>query len=118
VDFGSTPATDVTVVNATTITALSPADTGTVDITVTTPNGKSATSPADQFTYVAAPVVAGISPAVGPVTGGTFVTITGSNLAGVTAVNFGTTAVTSLISFGVALFDSPRSDRRAVLLGM
>jgi hypothetical protein len=98
VDFGSVPATGVMVTSATTITALSPSGTGTVDVTVTTPNGKSATSPADQFTYVAAPVVAGISPAVGQVTGGTFVTITGTNLAGATAVNFGTAVVTSLIS--------------------
>ena len=44
-------------VNDTTITADSPAGTGTVDVTVTTPAGTSATSPADQFTYtvVAAP---------------------------------------------------------------
>jgi hypothetical protein len=98
VDFGSVAATGVMVTSATTITALSPSGTGTVHVTVITPNGKSAASPADQFTYVAAPVVAGISPAVGPVTGGTFVTITGTNLAGATAVNFGTAAVTSLIS--------------------
>ena len=59
VDFGTTPATDVTVVSDTTITADSPAGTGTVDVTVTTPAGASATSPADQFTYtvVAAPTV-------------------------------------------------------------
>ena len=51
VDFGTTAATNVTVVNDTTITADSPAGTGTVDVTVTTPGGTSATSPADQFTY-------------------------------------------------------------------
>ena len=37
VDFGTTPATDLTVVSDTTITADSPAGTGTVDVTVTTP---------------------------------------------------------------------------------
>ena len=42
---------------APTITATSPAGTGTVDVTVTTPGGTSATSPADQFTYTAAPAV-------------------------------------------------------------
>ena len=41
-------------VNDTTITADSPAGTGTVDVTVTTPGGTSATSAADQFTYIAA----------------------------------------------------------------
>ena len=55
VDFGTTAATDVTVVNGTTITADSPAGTGVVDVTVITPAGTSATSPADQFTYVAPP---------------------------------------------------------------
>jgi hypothetical protein len=53
VDFGTTPATGVTVVNSTTITADSPAGSGVVDVNVTTPGGKSATSSADQFTYVA-----------------------------------------------------------------
>ena len=54
----------LTVVNDTTITADSPAGTGVVDVTVTTPAGTSATSPADQFTYVlaAAPTVTGLSP--------------------------------------------------------
>ena len=54
-------------VNDTTITADSPAGTGIVDVTVTTPLGTSATSPADQFTYIvaAAPTVtASARPAV------------------------------------------------------
>ena len=38
-------------VSSTDITATSPAGTGTVDVTVTTPGGKSATSTADHFTY-------------------------------------------------------------------
>ena len=42
VDFGTTPATDFTVVSDTSITADSPAGTGTVDVTVTTPGGTSA----------------------------------------------------------------------------
>ena len=46
----------------------------------------------------AAPTVTGISPTVGPLAGGASVTITGTNLAGATAVNFGTTAVTAFIS--------------------
>ena len=57
VNFGITPATSFIVVNDTTITAISPAGTGTVDITVTTPSGTSATSAAAQFTYVATPVL-------------------------------------------------------------
>ena len=42
-----------------------------------------------------APSVTGISPAAGPLAGGTSVTITGTNLAGATAVKFGATAVTT-----------------------
>ena len=98
VDFGTTAATDVTVVNDTTITADSPAGTGTVDVTVTTPAGTSATSTADQFTYTvaAAPTVTGLSPTTGPTAGGTSVTITGTGFTGATAVDFGTTAATNL----------------------
>jgi hypothetical protein len=52
VNFGSVSATSFTVNSATSITATSPADTGTVDVTVTTTKGStSATSPADQFKY-------------------------------------------------------------------
>jgi hypothetical protein len=51
VDFGSAAGTGVTVVSDTSITANSPAGSGTVDVTVVTPAGTSATSAADQFTY-------------------------------------------------------------------
>jgi hypothetical protein len=49
--FGSTVAKSFTVVSSTAIAAVSPAGTGTVDVTVTGPGGTSATSGADQFTY-------------------------------------------------------------------
>jgi hypothetical protein len=52
VDFGPNPATDVAVGKHGTITCLSPAGTGTVDVTVTNASGTSAVnSPADEFTY-------------------------------------------------------------------
>ena len=96
VDFGTTAATDVTVVNDSTITADSPAGTGAVDVIVSTPNGASATSSADKFTYtvtvIAAPTVTDVSPNSGPAAGGTLVTITGTGFTGATAVDFGTTA--------------------------
>jgi hypothetical protein len=44
------------------------------------------------------PAVTGISPSAGPAAGGTRVTITGTNLAGATAVDFGLTQVISFIS--------------------
>jgi hypothetical protein len=93
VDFGATPAT-VTTDSASSITVVSPAGTGGVDVTVSTAGGTSATSVSDQFTYEGAPVVTGIAPTTGPASGGTSVTITGSNLGSATAVDFGGTAAT------------------------
>jgi hypothetical protein len=89
VEFGSDPV-DFTVNSDTQITTVSPpadAD-GTVDVTVTTPDGTSPVAPADQFTYVPTPTVTGISPNLGPVAGGTTITITGTGFTGATAVNF------------------------------
>ena len=54
-----------------------------------TPTGTSGLSVNDQYTCIAAPVITGISPAAGPVTGGSYVLIAGANLANVTAVDFG-----------------------------
>jgi hypothetical protein len=93
VDFGSNGAT-ITGDSATSISAVAPAGTGTVNVTVTTGGGASPTSAADQYTYVPAPVITGISPSSGPQTGGTLVTINGSNLSSATAVDFGTAAAT------------------------
>ena len=97
-DFGTTPATDLHVVNDTMITADSPAGTGVVNVTVTTPGGTSAVTPADEFTYTVAtaPAVTGLSPSSGPEAGGTLVTITGTSFTGATAVDFGTTAATNV----------------------
>ena len=94
VDFGTVAATIVSD-TGTQITAMDPAGTaGTVDVTVVTAGGTSATSTADQFTYVALPVVTAVSPANGPLSGSTSVTITGTNLANATAVNFGSVDAT------------------------
>ncbi|HEU5002201.1 MAG TPA: IPT/TIG domain-containing protein [Actinomycetota bacterium] len=78
------------------IVATAPAQgAGSVDITVSTQFGTSGTGSADRFTYfVGAPSVSGISPTHGLTTGGTSVTISGQNLAGATAVKFGTTGGT------------------------
>jgi hypothetical protein len=82
-----------TVVDDGDITATAPAGTpgSTVDVTVTAGGQTSPTSSADQYTYVAAPTVSGVTPAAGPVAGGTTVTITGTNLSGATGVSFGMT---------------------------
>ena len=51
VKFGTVNATSYVVDSPTQITAVAPAGTGTVDITVTIPVGTSATSPVDKYTY-------------------------------------------------------------------
>lgn len=97
VKFGTLSGTDVTVVDATHITVKSPAQAaGTVHVTVTTPDGTSATGTADQFAYFDMPTITGVSPAAGPLAGGTVVTITGTALAGTTAVAFGGVAATGV----------------------
>ena len=77
------------------LTAYSPAGSaGTVDIIVTTLGGPSSPSAADHFTYEG-PVITSLSPASGPTTGGTTVKISGADLGGATAVDFGSTPATS-----------------------
>jgi IPT/TIG domain len=96
VDFGMVPASFF-VNGEGSITAFSPAGSGAVDVTVTAFGGTSLTSFADQFSYVPAPTVTGVSPDTGPPAGGTTVTITGTNLAGATAVDFGSSAATDVV---------------------
>jgi alpha-tubulin suppressor-like RCC1 family protein len=52
VRFGSQPAASFSVTSSTSITAVPPAGSGTVDVTVTGPGGTSPVAAADQFTYV------------------------------------------------------------------
>ncbi|MDX3457168.1 IPT/TIG domain-containing protein, partial [Streptomyces sp. ME02-8801-2C] len=93
VRFGAKPATSYTVDSSTQITAVTPSGLGTVNVTVTTAQGTSAQ--AVLFTYVATPSLSGLSPNQGPVPGGTTVTLTGANLSGATAVQFGGVAAAS-----------------------
>ena len=102
VKFGNTAGT-VTADTATSITVTSPAGAGTVDVTVTTAGGTSATSSADQFTYTAVPTVTAVSPSAGPLGGTTGVIVTGTNLTGQTAVDFGTTAGTVTADTGTSI---------------
>jgi alpha-tubulin suppressor-like RCC1 family protein len=84
VKFGEANATSVDVGSESSITAVAPAGSGTVDVTVTAAGGTSATSSADRFTYEVGPCEEKVSPTVtaiephgGPVGGGTSVRITG-----------------------------------------
>ncbi|MEV6006106.1 IPT/TIG domain-containing protein [Streptomyces sp. NPDC051976] len=86
VTFGSTPATSFTVNSATQITAVSPAGTGAVPVTVTGPGGTSNTV---IYTYLSAPALTALSPAQGPTDAGASVTLTGTALTTTHAVHFG-----------------------------
>lgn len=95
VTFGGVPATSYIVNSPTQITAVTgPRAAGTVNVTVVTAGGSGTLS--SGFTYVVtAPTVSAVSPSTGSTLGGTSVTITGTNLTGATAVDFGGTAATS-----------------------
>jgi hypothetical protein len=98
VTFGGAPAVNVAVVNATTITCETPAHAaGAVNVTVTNSNG-SDTLPAG-FTYHNAPSLSSVVPSNGTKTGGTSVTITGSDFTtvGPTTVTFGGVAASNIV---------------------
>jgi IPT/TIG domain len=97
VKFGTTSAASFKVNSATSITAVSPAESaGAVDVTVTTPAGTSPASKSDRFKFK--PVVTALSPRSGPEAGGTSVTVTGAGFAlgSATKFKFGTTKGTSV----------------------
>ena len=117
VKFGSATAT-FTVNSPTSLTATAPAgNSGTVDITVTTPGGTSSSGSADRYTYVSLPSVSSLIPSSGRLAGGTTVFILGSNFTGATAVMFGTVAATnySVNSSGVIQATSPQGIVKGVV---
>ena len=107
VTFGASAASNVVVVSATQITATTPAaNAGAVTVTVTNAFSQSG-SLANGFTYIATPTVTSVSPNTGPASGGTAVTITGTNFAAGATVTFGGTAATNVV-----VTNSARRSRR------
>ena len=97
VSFGGTAATGVTLVNATTVTAVSPAHAaGTIDVTVTASGGTTPANAGDHFTYIAPPTAGGVTQTVTGNTSGNSVTL---SLGGGTATSV---AVASAASHGTA----------------
>jgi alpha-tubulin suppressor-like RCC1 family protein len=89
VTFGGAAATAVTVESPNTIRATAPAGSGTVYVTVASAAGTSAKNAAARFTYFKPPTITSLKAKSGPVTGGTTVVITGTELSGATSVTFG-----------------------------
>ncbi len=91
VAFGGVAGT-ITANTATSITVTAPAGAGVVDVAVTTAGGVA--TAVSGYAYAAAPTISGVSPNTGPETGGTTVTLTGTNLTNASAVTFGGNAAT------------------------
>jgi hypothetical protein len=98
VTMGGVAATNVIVNSDSSITAASPAHAaGAVSVVVTNLDGQSGTLPSG-FTYVVpAPTVSAVSPNVGLTTGGTAVTVTGSNYVSGAKVKFGGKLATNVV---------------------
>ncbi|AUH39081.1 IPT/TIG domain-containing protein [Streptomyces sp. CMB-StM0423] len=94
VTFGTRPATSITNVSPTQVTAVSPSGTGTVGVTVTTAGGTSNPIP---FFYVGAPFKSSVGPASGPLAGGNTVTLNGVGLATASSVAFGANTATPTV---------------------
>ena len=97
VQFGSAAATSVQFSSSNQLTATAPPGMGTVDVTVTTPEGgTSSTSAADHYSYIASPTVTAVSPRSGSILGGNTITITGAHFASGATVSVGANAATSV----------------------
>jgi len=96
VTFDGLAATSLNAVNSTTITCITPAriSAGAVDVIVTTGGGPSGAFAS--FTYITPPNITSISQLTGSTTGGTSVTITGTNFTGATSVTFDGLDATSI----------------------
>jgi hypothetical protein len=94
VTFGSTSAQTFTVQSDRLIEATSPSGTGTVNVTVTNPNGSTSIN---GFTYTTPAIISSISPTAGPSSGGNSVIITGSGFSTTTGVFCGNTSASFTI---------------------
>lgn len=92
VTLDSLPCTSQTVVSSTSITCVTPAHAvGAVSFVVTNPDAANATS---TYTYQLAPSVTSVSPSNGPMSGGTVITVNGSDFLAGATVDLGGSACT------------------------
>jgi len=108
VTFGGISASNVSVTSGTTLTAVTPAhSSGAVNVVVSNPDGQSGTLTGG-FSYSAppanAPTVTGITPASGSSSGGTAVTIAGTNFVAGAMVSIGGVAASNVnVTSGVSI---------------
>lgn len=98
VRFGAVASPLVTLVNPTTLDAVSPPGApGSVDVSIANPDGAEVTLP-QAFTYTrGAPSISAVAPASGPSTGGTMLTISGGGFAENVTVMVGGVALTDVV---------------------
>ncbi|MDR3502421.1 MAG: IPT/TIG domain-containing protein, partial [Legionella sp.] len=96
--IGGVTASNITVVNASTITLLIPAYvSGSLVKDVAVNNGVAAATLAAAFTYTpVGPTATGVVPSVGPLAGGTFITVSGSGFTPNTTVSVGGIPATNI----------------------
>ena len=92
--FGLTPSPAVSYVSPSLLVAAVPPGHGAVHVLVVTAGGRTPASSANYLTYGTSPAITGVSPASGPLAGGTQVRVRGSGLAGTELVTVGHSIVT------------------------
>jgi hypothetical protein len=114
VTFGGKPGTSVAVSGTGSLAVTTPAGTAgkTVSVVIA---GAGGTSNSASYRYTAAPRVAALSPSRGPLNGGTKITISGANFAGVKTVTFGGKPGTRLAVSGTGTITvtAPKGTKRA-----
>lgn len=97
ITFGGTPGRDLNVVSPDEVTVIAPPHgVGATSVRVQTAEGTSPVTTKDTYTFREELAVGEVQPGTGPATGGNTVTITGTELGGVTAVLFGRAKATSV----------------------
>ncbi|MDP4502093.1 IPT/TIG domain-containing protein [Nonomuraea turcica] len=115
VRFGAV-ASGFTVVSDSEVTATAPGGSGTVPITVTTPDGSSAGDV--HYSYVAAPTIVSLNPSEGPSFGGNSVTIVGTGFTDVTGVLFGASPAPFSIVSDTQIVATPSAGSGTVMVTM
>ncbi|STX38799.1 IPT/TIG domain-containing protein [Legionella feeleii] len=95
--FDGLPATNISVIDDTMVSGLTPAHAaGAVDVVATTPGGQATLTNGYTYQPPVPPVLTAINPTSGTASGNTFVTLTGTDLVGTTSITFDGLPATSI----------------------